>query len=61
MSDPTPIIEFVKDGRRYRIEGDRLYIRRGWTWIDSRVYRRMYGETEKADNVIEFRRVRDGR
>ena len=60
MAD-TPIIEFVKDGTRYRIEGDRLYIRRGWTWIDSRVYRRMYGEPEKADNIVEFRRVRDGR
>ena len=58
MSDNSPVIEFIRDGIRYRIEGGRVRVRRGWVWWDLAVYLKRFGEPEKADNVVEFRRVK---
>ena len=58
MSDNSPVIEFIRDGIRYRIEGGRLLIRRGWTWWQMSVYREKFGEPERTENVVPFRRVR---
>ena len=56
MSDNSPIVEFIRDGNRFRIEGGRLLIRRGVVWWQMSVYREKFGEPERAENVVEFKR-----